>query len=69
MSGEPLGSMSILDEIQQSVAQMSEEELRAEFAKAQADKVQRKAKQVQYNSSPENKTKRLAYQKDRNEKL
>ena len=58
---------SMLDEIAKTVESMTEEELRAEFIKAQADRSARKEKQLAYNADPENKAKRLAYQKQRNE--
>jgi hypothetical protein len=61
--------MSLLDEIAKQVETMSEEELRAEFVKAQEDKLKRKAKQAEYNANPEAKAKRLDYQKTRNEAI
>jgi len=59
----------ILDEIAKQVESMSEDELRAEFLKAQEERHKRKAKQLEYNAKPEMKEKRLAYQKKRNEQI
>jgi hypothetical protein len=59
----------ILDEIAKQVESMSEDELRAEFLKAQEERHKRKTKQLEYNAKPEMKAKRLEYQKKRNEQI
>lgn len=66
-------TMGMLDEInaaaEQAAEGMSEEQLRAAFIAAQQETAKRKAKQKEYNLNPENKAKRLTYQKDRNERI
>jgi small-conductance mechanosensitive channel len=59
----------MLDEINKQVEAMSEDELRAEFAKAQKERLERKAKQKEYNTSPEAKEKRASYQAKRNAEI
>lgn len=61
--------MSLLDNVQQSVEQMSEAELREAFLQMEQEKKARTEKQKKYNLDPANKEKRLAYSKERNEKI
>jgi hypothetical protein len=55
--------MAILDEVQKQVESMDAEALKAEFARIMAERETRKAKQVEYNTKPEVKAKRLEYTK------
>jgi hypothetical protein len=60
--------MSILDEVQQSVDQLTPEQLKEQFLAMQERRAKQKAKQTARNADPEVKGKRLAYSKAYREK-
>jgi thioredoxin-like negative regulator of GroEL len=60
--------MSILDEVQKEVAQLTPEQVQAEFQKLMEQRAKRQEKQREYNARPENKEKRAEYAKQYRER-
>lgn len=54
--------MGILDAVKAEIGNMDVEDLKAEYAKIQAEAAKRREKQAQYNSKPEVLAKRKEYQ-------